>query len=328
MPQESIDIIIPTYEPDPQLLRETLDSLLRQTEHCWTCLIHDDASQENVYAIIEPYLRDRRFRFLRSTRHLGIGGNWNAALRCTKAPIVQYLFQDDTWYPTYLAHAYGILQQEPSVGFVATEHEYLCEKGIETARGYSRLLEQKKRRLTPGRQCGREFLRHWLRTGLQPNLIGEPSFVMMRRSVMEQAGLFSEEMVQLIDTDEWARLLRITDWYYAAESRGTFRVHRGAASFRHHERGDALGEIFQCLQNLRKIFPYGTPEHSLVIRYLDHHLTDIVGHIVNRLLRCRSIGKGAWPTIRYLRKNPPATLRALGRYAMQATQRWLRKVLG
>ncbi len=97
-----VDVLIPTYNPNPEHLREALDGLLKQTFTQWRALIRDDASQVDVRSMIEDYRDDPRITFQHSDEQLGIGGNWNECFEQTCAPLVAYLFQDDYWEPIYL----------------------------------------------------------------------------------------------------------------------------------------------------------------------------------------------------------------------------------
>ncbi|MBI2117824.1 glycosyltransferase [Candidatus Peregrinibacteria bacterium] len=326
-----IAVLLPTYEPYPPFLTETLDSLLRQTEQRWSCLIHDDASTVDVRAIVEPYLSAPRITFARNPRRLGIGGNWNACLgeaRRAKPdiPFIQFLFQDDLWHPRYLERSCAVLQEHPDIGFVASAHVYHVMGRMETAEGYRRLEEEKKSRLAPGRHDGIVFLRNWLWRGLEQNIIGEPSFVMMRRSLVEEVGPFFQDLHQLLDVEYWVRALLKAHWYYLPEELGIFRVHRKGASYLHFLRGEQMGEHLHLLERLRSILPVGTSEREQLESSLDERFSVIIKHVVNRCIRRQSIGTGAWPVLRHFQKHPAAACRGMRLYAAQASKRWYKKM--
>jgi hypothetical protein len=133
---------------------------------------------------------------------LGIGGNWNACLQLADASAIQYLFQDDVWAPHALALGLEALNHFPSAGIVSLGHAYRFEGADPTAGPYAE-IEREQAKLTSGLQQGSAFLRQWVEMGLRPNVIGEPSFVMVRRSVLENVGLFAEDMPQFLDADMW-----------------------------------------------------------------------------------------------------------------------------
>src|SRR3989338_11597797 len=122
-----VDVLIPTYNPNPAHLREALDSLKSQTFSKWKAFIHDDASEVDVESMVKPYLMDPRFTFEKSKVRLGIGKNWNACIGKTYAPSVAFLFQDDFWNPDYLETAINIFNGNPRAGFISINHEYRIE---------------------------------------------------------------------------------------------------------------------------------------------------------------------------------------------------------
>lgn len=327
MADRSISVLLPTYEPDPVFLRETLESLLRQMEGGWTCVIRDDASERDVEAMVETYLTDPRISFVRNECRLGIGGNWNACLKEADAPFIQFLFQDDTWDPRYLESSADTLEAHPTAGFVATEHAYACERGIETARGYGSLRKEKRRLLASGLHDGSAFLRWWLARGLEPNLIGEPCFVMLRRSVVDKAGPFDEELTQLLDVEYWVRMLRHGDFYYLPDELGTFRVHRNAASFQNRDFDIAFRETIECLRKISPLFPVGSEERTLLQKRADDSFVKVIAHVVNKVIRFRPVGKGSAPYLRYFLRHPNVAAIAFFRYAVDACRRWRRKFL-
>ena len=257
-PNSQVDVLIPTFRPDPNHLREALDGLLAQSFRNWEALIHDDASDTDIESIVEPYLKDPRITFEKSKENLGIGGNWNACFKKTSLPIVAYLFQDDVWDSNYLETAVRILNENQSVGIVSMNHKYKLEEGVEVPEDYTVLQEIKKQRFNPGFHEGKTYLSKWIEYGLWPNLIGEPDFVVMKREDMNKAGLFKETMPQLLDAEYWVRMLLNTDMYYCNQNYGSFRVHSTSASAQNHKRGTALFDRFKTLDDLITKMPRGS----------------------------------------------------------------------
>ena len=254
----TIDVLLPTYNPNPQYLKEAIECVLKQTYPHFQLFIHDDASPRvDTEAIVRPYLSDPRIRFQRSTKNLGIGGNWNACLKQTKNPIVQYMFQDDLWEPEYLQTAVQVFEERLDVGLVAIEHEYRMEGVCASSSMYQEIVTMKHSVLTQQYYVGTEFLSLWLEMGLHPNFIGEPSFVMLRRSLMENVGTFLEDMPQNLDSEYWIRCLLQTNWYYVRRSLGAFRVHSAGTSAVNQRDGKGLFDRFRCFENLIALLPPG-----------------------------------------------------------------------
>lgn len=247
-----IDVLIPTYNPNREHLTAALQSLQAQSRNDWKAFIHDDCSPKNeTHDIVAPFLTDPRITYKRSPHRLGIGGNWNACLRQTTAPIVAYLFQDDLWGPDYLDAACAALHAHPTAGFVSMEHEYRAEGGMTNLPLYDAVQSFRAQHIKAGLHRGSELLRFWTDHELSPNIIREPSFVVMKRDAMQHAGPFLEDMPQFLDSEYWLRLLSFTDWINLTErSYGIFRVHPAAASAVNQVTQQGLFDRLRCFERL------------------------------------------------------------------------------
>ena len=279
----AVDVLIPTYKPNRAHLTEALTSLLSQEFQDWRAFIHDDFSTESVArSIVEPFLNDPRITFTTSKKRLGIGGNWNACIRQTSAPFIAFLFQDDIWTPEYLQHAIQILEQHPTVGFVSMEHAYRGEGAMTTLPLYEELSNFKQKNVPSGLHKGSEFLRFWIHHELHPNVIGEPSFVVLRRNAVNGAGSFLEDMPQFLDTEYWLRLLQVSDWYYLNDrSYGSFRVHPGGASAVNQEVGTGLYDRLRCFEYL--IERLNGDDRSAAIEARNRAIETMIGKFFRRI---------------------------------------------
>lgn len=258
-----VSILMPTYEPNPHFLREAIQSVVKQTETRWTLLINDDASSIDVRSMVQEFLADARITFCRNPSRMGIGGNWNACLEEVTTPFVQFLFQDDAWNENYLQRSIKTLESDTSVGFVSTAHAYQSDQPLPSS---YRFVERERALLQAGKQEGPAFLKKWLKQGLYPNTLGEPSFVMFRRSFIEQTGTFDESLKQCIDLDMWVRMLERSNVFIEQASEGMFRVHSQSASVKN-------GSSLERLRVISKAFRHSVFLHPLILlRFLSRYI--------------------------------------------------------
>ena len=102
-----------------------------------------------------------------------------------------------------------------------------------------------------------DFLRMWIEQGLRPNLIGEPSFVVLRRSLMESVGPFLEDMQQGLDAEYWIRCLLKSDGYWIVDDLGSFRVHASGATAMNEESGAGRTDRLRMFKSLIARLPEG-----------------------------------------------------------------------
>lgn len=104
--EDTIAVCMATFEPDMDLFRAQVNSLRAQTDRDWICLISDDASTPERFALIEAELAgDGRFLVSRSPERLGFYRNFERALRMVAGihRLVALCDQDDRWQADKLA---------------------------------------------------------------------------------------------------------------------------------------------------------------------------------------------------------------------------------
>lgn len=314
MPKPRTEICMPAYEPKEAHIRMAIESVLSQTAGDWTLLIQDDASiHEDIQAHIRPYLSDPRITFRRNARRLGIGGNWNACWRGGTSEFVAFLFHDDLWEPAYLACMTAALDAQPSAGFAAARHTYLAEGPIANLSFYEAVQNFTVQNVAPGLHERAPFLRWWMEHGLKPNVIGEPSFVLLRRTLMEEVGPFNETMVQFLDSEYWVRCLLRSDWLSVSENLGKFRVHPGGMSALNERLGRGLFERLQTLETLLHALPPDERAHARIA------LTDALSGMIAKYVARRRAGgavsdQGSNELKHFCLKHPLLVMRAFIRW--------------
>jgi glycosyltransferase involved in cell wall biosynthesis len=308
----TVSVLLPLYHPRIDYLREALQCLKNQTFTDFEAILLNQPWDQDVRGKIEDFLSDGRFRFIQSETIRGIGENWNACLPEVAGEYIQYLFYDDLWEPQYLARAASILEDDPDLGFVAVNHSYLYQGEVRTIPLYDELQEFKRIHLTPGRHSGQEFLLWWMEQGLRPNIIGEPSFVMLRRSLVDVAGPFHRTMRQFLDTEYWTRCLASADFFYLPDTLGKFRVHSEGTSAQNEFAGKGIFERFDTLHQAVSLLP---PEHRpRAARALLTALEQMVGRLFLRLREKRAVsGEGSGGLIFFCILHPILVIRAVFR---------------
>jgi glycosyltransferase involved in cell wall biosynthesis len=95
-----------TFNPPPELFRRQIESIRAQTHENWICLISDDDSRPDSFAMItETVGNDPRFRVERNPRRLGVYRNFEHVLGSVpdETRLVAPADQDDRWEPERLS---------------------------------------------------------------------------------------------------------------------------------------------------------------------------------------------------------------------------------
>lgn len=125
-----ISIIIPTYKGC--FLRQAIDSVLAQTYQHWELIIVDDCSPEDIYAIVAPYLSNKRIRYQRNAINYGaerLAYNWTQSLDYCTGDYVICMGDDDMLTPHALEEYVRMAEKYPEVNVIHGQTEIIDETG-------------------------------------------------------------------------------------------------------------------------------------------------------------------------------------------------------
>lgn len=219
-----ISVCIPTYN-GAEYLRECLDSILAQTFTDFEVLIVDDQSSDETIAISQEYASlDERIKVVQNPRNLGLVGNWNRCAELASSEWIKFVFQDDLIAPTCLEKMLAVA--EPDSAIVFCRRDFIFEGNVseQTKQAYAKVAFPEaflpaSISISP-QEISTATLKHFGK-----NFIGEPTVVMLRRSVFERFGAFNPNLIQWCDWEFWIRVASNTGIVYVPESLATFRVH-------------------------------------------------------------------------------------------------------
>ena len=124
-------ILTPVYNPSPGVLRETLDSVIRQTHSDWELILVDDCSSrsgvEDVLA--DASAADPRIRVLRRESNGGISASSQDALDAARGEFVALLDHDDQLAPQALQRMAQAIVEHPEADYLYSDEDKLSEAG-------------------------------------------------------------------------------------------------------------------------------------------------------------------------------------------------------
>lgn len=131
MPQ--VSVCIPTYNR-ANFLAYSVQSVLNQTYPDFELIICDDGSPDNTPQIVNQW-KDSRIRYIRQPQNIGRSRNMRSGFEVAQGNYFIKFDDDDALTPDFLAKTVAVLETEPTVDFVCTNHWIINQKGekIESA---------------------------------------------------------------------------------------------------------------------------------------------------------------------------------------------------
>ena len=179
-----ISVIVPTYNR-AWALGEALDSVLAQTYPAVELIVVDDGSTDETPDLLARYGDDLRVLTLENG---GVSQARNHGISASTGEFIAFLDSDDRWLPDKLA--------EQAAFFKATPEALICQTEEIWIRNGKRVNPCKHHKKPSG---------DIFEASLHLCLVS-PSAVMMRRSLLEDVGLFDESLPACEDYDLWLRI--------------------------------------------------------------------------------------------------------------------------
>jgi glycosyltransferase involved in cell wall biosynthesis len=111
---DTVSIVILTYQGE-QWLRQTIESVLRQSYPQFELIIVDDASPDQTRELVQQY-RDPRIRYIRHAENRGANQAWQTGLQAATGELIACLDQDDFFHPDKLLAHVRLHQEQPQIG--------------------------------------------------------------------------------------------------------------------------------------------------------------------------------------------------------------------
>lgn len=235
-PRPLWSVMIPTYNPHPDHLAQTLAGVLAQDPGpalMEIALVDDCSSRVDPRECLTRVKPDR-VSWLRQERHVGIGRNWNTCIRRARGHWVHLLHQDDFVLPGFYDRLRAGIEAAPAAGAA------FCRDVVIDAQGREK-WSQPLLRQTPG------IVEDWIEHVFTALHLRASALVVKRRAY-EELGGFRLDLQYALDWDMWKRIAATYPLWYEPEALARYRRHCGSASFRFLRSGANIAEIRRSIE--------------------------------------------------------------------------------
>lgn len=266
-----ISLVVPTYNTSYRYLKDLINSIEMQTYENWElCIADGNSNSKTKKALAEFSKANAKIHVKFLAKNYMISGNTNEAIKMAKGEFVGLLDHDDFIEPNALFEFVKLLNENPDLDFIYSDEDKANEKGTHF--------------MIP--HCKPDFSIDALRSF---NYITH--FVLIRRSLFDQVGLFDSKCDGAQDYDMFLRICDETNkighipkilyhWRIAEKSTAknisvkSYVLDAGKyALAKHLERNHLKGTVRDGLQPTIYKIDYeivGMPLVSIIIPTKDH----------------------------------------------------------
>lgn len=211
-----ISIVLCTYNR-AHTLKETIDSILRQTYRDFELIIVDDGSTDATLELLKTY-KDERIRIFpqKENQYYCIAANYG--IQQMRGEYLAFATSDDTWEQQKLARQINLLTSESKYAACFTFSDVIDEN--------SRPADDKFEMLSGLLMKNHTNQRDWIQQFIfEGNCLCHPSAV-IRREVIEAVGSFNLMYCQAGDMELWLRIIRRYPVYVIEQALVHYRCYK------------------------------------------------------------------------------------------------------
>lgn len=225
----TVDVIVPCYRY-AGYLRQCVESVLTQQGPAVRVLILDDASPDETPEVARKLVEeDSRVTYVRHRENKRHIRTYNAGIEWVSADYYLLLSADDYLLPGAFARAVGVLDAEPSVGYVFGNALTAFDNGT---------IEAGRTLALTGIASGDWIMRgsDFIRKSRAMNVVPTPTAV-VRTRLQKECGGYKEELTHTGDMEMWYRLAARADVGFVEANQAVYRRHGANMSMQYDSDG-------------------------------------------------------------------------------------------
>ena len=222
-----VSIVIPTYNR-PEYFKIALESVLSQTYKNIEIFITDNSPTRETAELMENYLAKYPFIEYEYHEDFDAGDNWRRARAYNnpKAEYVNWLMDDDMYYPKKIELMVEAYRNNPDVSIVGSKIDSIDENGKLVMKSLDIMPSSGK---MIGHLAGRLLF-------INDNYLYDPTAILIKKECLRDNDLCWDEreiaFSPLIDVSTWLKLLTEGNLFWFNESLSALRHHAGEVTYK------------------------------------------------------------------------------------------------
>jgi len=222
-----VSICIPTYNGE-KFIRSAMESAINQSYRPLEIIISDDASNDRTLTIVKSFISKTDIPIkIFEHKPVGIGANWSNCVQNSTGEYIKFLFQDDLLKPDCIKTMINLAVEDQDIGLVFSKRDFIVEGDYNVYKAWIEKFNNLHSHWTSIEtvQHGRDLLRDVNFLSQPRNKVGEPTTVLLHKSVFDKVGYFNTELKQSLDYEFWYRVFKFFKVGFINHELVTFRLH-------------------------------------------------------------------------------------------------------
>jgi glycosyltransferase involved in cell wall biosynthesis len=256
----TISVVIPAYNAEKYLGR-AIRSVLGQTYPADEIIVVDDGSKDNTRVVAEAFGEAVRYYY---QSNQGASAARNFGIQKAEGDWIAFLDADDEWFEERLSKQVGVLEKEPWLQWMTGNY---VTRFLKESRPQEEHLDSQRAKVL---LAGRVFWENYF-DALVLGATGWTGTMLIRKELLEQAGLFRMGQASANDLDMWWRVAFLEPKIgYVPEPIAVYSLGVEGSITQRYTRGEIIGGLLSRYVN--RAIEVGQWEHyKRCVRYLGRY---------------------------------------------------------
>ncbi len=184
-------VILPTYNRS-YCISDAIDSILNQTFNSYEIIVIDDGSKDDTKEVLEKY--NKKIKYLYQNNN-GVSAARNFGISKSTGKYLAFIDSDDLWTKEHLENHYNFLEKNIEY---ALSYNYAKVIDFKTGKSSGHFSHKKSNHI----------IKYPETIFINNNILTTPSIV-IRKSIIDEIGVFDEGMDMCEDLDLWRRISKM-----------------------------------------------------------------------------------------------------------------------
>ena len=251
-------VMIPTFNPEKELLLEAINSVISQYsdfENMQIEIVDDCSTDIDVKKIIEE-IANPNLSFYKQPVNLGHSKNYTSCINRAKGELIHFLHQDDKVLPGFYKKFEQMFDEYKDIGAAYCRQAYIDDDGKLIANSYldresTGILDDALTLLAE-----RQRIQH--------------CSIVVKRSVYETLGGFLERNIGCEDWEMWVRIAAKYPVAYEPEALAEYRIHRYSMSSKNMRTGKDMRDLKEAVDIFIEYLPEDK-RNEVKLKALNHY---------------------------------------------------------
>ncbi len=199
----NISVIIPAYNAEKRIKR-AIDSVLAQTYPAFEIIVIDDGSNDSTEELLHNF--NEKIKYIKLNSNSGVSTARNVGIQKASGSWIAFLDADDEWFPEKLELQVRLIKNYPTLKWCVGNYLVKSSDTEESKQINKKPTKKICEHIKENTFFEGYIIRNYFEAARKGYCYAHTDLVLIKRELLQEAGLFDESLMRHQDWDLWWRI--------------------------------------------------------------------------------------------------------------------------